>query len=185
MESFVRNMYKLFEAINCCETNKFFLPELMLIYSGIDIVASLERRKDEGTKSSFTRWVEKYLLKAVSLPCTAIELYAARCGILHTLTSRSDLSRKGQVREVLYAWGTGKAPVLQEAARCLGYDYTVIHLSQLNEAFRKGVTMFLEEVSQEQERLKKISEGTNLWFSDLSLEIVDTYLNLSKNNENR
>jgi len=96
-------MDTLFGAINSCEANKFVLPALMLIYSGIDILASLERRKGEGTKASFTRWVDEYLLKAVSLPCTSLELYAARCGILHTLTPESDLSRKGKAREVGYA----------------------------------------------------------------------------------
>ncbi len=103
LKTFERHMDTLFGAINSCEANKFVLPALMLIYSGIDILASLERRKGEGTKASFTRWVDEYLLKAVSLPCTSLELYAARCGILHTLTPESDLSRKGKAREVGYA----------------------------------------------------------------------------------
>jgi len=183
LKTFERHMDTLFAAIDSCEANRFILPALMLIYSGIDIVASLERRKGEGTKASFTRWVDKYLLKTVSLPCTSLELYAARCGILHALTPESDLSRKGKARKVLYAWGTGKAPALQEAGKRLGYDYPVIHLSQLKQAFRKGVDLFLKEASQDRERVKRISEGAGPWFSELSLQMVDTYLSHTKNDE--
>lgn len=183
LKNFKLHMDTLFAAIGSCEANKFILPALMLIYTGIDIVASLERRKGEATKDSFTRWVDEYLLKVISLPCTSLELYAARCGILHTLTSESNLSRKGKAREILYSWGIAKELALQETGRRLGYDYPVIHVSQLNKAFRKAVELFLKEASQDRERVKRISEGAGLWFSDISPEMVDEFLSVNKNDE--
>ena len=85
MQSFYQNLKTLFLAIETCIQDKRILPALMLIYSGVDILASLEQGKS--TRSSFIKWVDEYLLKAHSFPCTSLELYAARCGILHTLTA--------------------------------------------------------------------------------------------------
>ncbi|HUW20012.1 MAG TPA: hypothetical protein VMW16_11990 [Sedimentisphaerales bacterium] len=183
LTNFERHVDTLFKGIDSCEANKLVLPALMLIYSGIDIVASLERKKGEGTQASFTRWVDMYLLKAVSLPCTSLELYAARCGILHGLTPESGLSRKGKAREVAYAWGIAKVSVLQEAASRSGYDYPVIHISQLKEAFCRGVALFLKEASRDQETIKRISEGAGLWFSEVGVEIVDAYLSVTESDK--
>jgi hypothetical protein len=153
----------------------------MLIYSGIDIIASLERKKGEKTKDSFTRWVDEYLIKSVPLPCTALELYAARCGILHTLTDESDLSKKGHARKIIYAWGTGKAGDLQKTAQYLGHNCIAIHISELIIAFKKGVEFFLKDVSQDPNRAKSISEKyADLWFSNTSLEQVDECLAIIK-----
>jgi hypothetical protein len=45
------------------------LSTLILVYSGIDILASLERQPNEGTKAAFVCWAEDYLRK--QRPCHA------------------------------------------------------------------------------------------------------------------
>ncbi len=72
---------------------------------------------------------------------------------------------------------------LQEAGRRLGYDYPVIHISQLKEAFRRAVGLFLKAASENEERVKRISERAGLWFSDIPFEIVDSYLSETKTDE--
>lgn len=62
MEKLHANLSTLFQAIETCLERRLALPALMLIYSGIDVVAAIERRPDEGTRSSFTRWVDRYML---------------------------------------------------------------------------------------------------------------------------
>lgn len=178
MKSFCQNLTTLFLAIEACIQDKRILPALMLIYSGMDILASLDQGKS--TRSSFMKWVDEYLLKAHSFPCTSLELYAARCGILHTLTAESDLSREGRVRQIVYAWGTAKAEDLQEASnRIGGYDHVAIHVSELHQAFRHGVATFIEDLNQNPTRMKTIAKHTGLWFSRLSMEDVAEYLDVT------
>lgn len=69
-----------------------------------------------GTRADFIAWAEKYLLPESGLDCTALELYAARCGALHTMSPESQLAREGKARRVLYAWGTHDAKKLELAA---------------------------------------------------------------------
>ena len=92
------NLAKLVAAIDLCVEQKFIIPALMLIYAGIDSVGALEKRQGEGVKESFVRWTESYLLKATELPCKAIDLYAARCGILHTMAAESRFSSSKSTR---------------------------------------------------------------------------------------
>lgn len=140
MQGFYKNFYSIFESIELCIENKYILPALMLTYSAIDIVGGLERKKGEGTKASFIRFVDGYLLKAIPLGCTALELFGARCGILHAAAAESDLYKKGKVRLVVYAWGTGELDKINETTKLLERsDIVAVHVSDLVEAFRNGL----------------------------------------------
>src|SRR5437870_4084436 len=80
---------------------KMYLPALILIYAGIDTAGWLASAKPSvEVRCRFCRWVERWLLPAKPLGCTALDLYGARCGILHTFTSDSDLSRQGKARRI-------------------------------------------------------------------------------------
>jgi len=140
IEVFYKGLLPVFKAIDLCMENKLILPALMLIYSSIDIVGSLERKEDESTKASFIRWVDNYMLKAKPLGCTALELYGARCGILHALAAESDLYKDGKVRMVIYAWGTAKSDHLKATSKLLERERdVVVHVSDLTEAFKLGL----------------------------------------------
>lgn len=51
-------------------------------------------------------WCEKYILPRLKTedgkPLTALDLYGARCGILHTSTSVSSVAEKGEARQISY-----------------------------------------------------------------------------------
>jgi hypothetical protein len=81
-----RNIMLLGSGIDACIEKKLSGPALILIYSGIDTVGWLDSSEDYATRTSFMKWVDAYLLQAKPLQCTALELYAARCGLLHTFT---------------------------------------------------------------------------------------------------
>jgi hypothetical protein len=79
------------------------LPEqaLVLIYSGIDTLGLLAAPSSvtDATRSTFIPWCEAYIVPRVQSvegdPVTAMDLYGARCGVLHTSTPASALGRKG------------------------------------------------------------------------------------------
>ncbi len=148
------------------------LPEasVELIYSGIDTLGWLGSPQGtaSASRSTFITWCDKYLVASLSssdgIPITAIDLYAARCGVLHTSTPTSDLSSTGKAREICYQFGevigvnffgsTPQDPVLldvehfalsfKEAALRFGDDFaanvsmaSLVH-SRANTFFRWG-----------------------------------------------
>lgn len=98
---------QIFHGIRACLAAGQYheLPALMLTYSAIDIAGWLDSTGSEQVNVTFTRWVNSYMLPAKSLPCSALDLYGARCGLLHTLTSTSRLSGQGKAKHLAYAWG--------------------------------------------------------------------------------
>jgi len=85
------NIMLLGRGIDACIEKKLTAPALILIYSGIDTVGWIDSTDDYATRTSFINWVDAYLLKAKQLQCTALDLYAARCGLLHTLKKRGQI----------------------------------------------------------------------------------------------
>ena len=226
MIAFEENLIGLLESVEDCLAKRRILPCLMLLYSGIDVIASLETGK--ASRSVFIRWVNKYLLKAASLSCTALagcgkslnrddsppqglkpslilhdlrgakaplyhsaagfrdffrsllDLYGARCGILHTFSAKSDMSAQGQAREIVYAWGNAKAADLAETSKVLGRNDCVLHLRELINAFRVGLADSLEEVMKDDKRKQKLEAGAGLWFTHLDQETVKTFLKAAR-----
>jgi len=80
------NLMSLGRGVDVCLYNKLIGPALTLIYTGIDTVGWLDSNNPCATRDSFMGWTNRYLLSSNRLACTAIDLYAARCGLLHTFT---------------------------------------------------------------------------------------------------
>jgi hypothetical protein len=165
------------ESIEDCLNRGRIISCLCLLYSLIDVTASLERLPNEG-RAAFVRWVDENMLKRRSLPCTALELYAARCGVLHSFTPDSDLSRKGQARTIVYAWRKAKAEDLAEAGKRLGRNDVVVHITDIIECFREGLISYLDGVVHDCERLKKIESQATAWFTHMNQKTVRDFLSL-------
>jgi hypothetical protein len=88
---FRNNFDKLFTSIELCFKNEFYTSALIILYSIIDFLAfcNLPENKNEVSKRDFLLWVDKYLLPESLLKCNSLDLYSARCSLLHT--SGSDL----------------------------------------------------------------------------------------------
>ena len=78
---------------------------LALVFSSIDKMAWLTSVNIDHTRSDFIRWIDDYLLPAGSISLDAIDLYAARCGFLHTGSSESKLFRDGKAKQIFYSVG--------------------------------------------------------------------------------
>jgi hypothetical protein len=105
-QNLVSVIQQLHQAVLDCIDREQALPGLALMYATIDILASLERPADQEATGSkeFKRWIENYMpLSALNV--TSSDLWAARCGLLHTFTPSSDKSREGKARELHYVRG--------------------------------------------------------------------------------
>ncbi len=83
---------EIVQASNLCLNSKFPSAALSLMYIALDTAASLDHRlRREASRARFVKWVERYILCSGDLACSALDLYGARCGLLHTYSPRSQL----------------------------------------------------------------------------------------------
>jgi len=146
------SLEEIIEGIDVCQKAHLNNSTLILLYAGIDAVASLEKLPGEQQKFSFLRWVNSYLLPAKQLACSDLELYGARCGLVHNMAAESDLSIQGKVRPVVYSFGGASPTESQNASDALNHGYVAIDSNDLIEAFRVGVHTFWSDVSASPQR---------------------------------
>lgn len=77
---------------------------LILIYAGIDAMASLGMPSDRSraTRADFISWCDAYMSFPGSEQLTGVDLYGARCGLLHTYSAYSEQSDTGRCRKLVY-----------------------------------------------------------------------------------
>jgi hypothetical protein len=131
-------------AIRLCLENHFRMPALALIYCGIDVLANLSRPADNPkvTRPDFENWAERYMECEKLLEVSGLDLYAARCGILHTYTMDSPLSTTGRARPIVYAWGGKNPDEPMNLLRALGRPEVMIKIETLFSAFLHGIESF-------------------------------------------
>ena len=186
MENLFNNYYQLIEATDVCVNKHMIMPALILIYTAIDSVgwiASDNPKEAVGTR--FQNWVNKWMLKNGRLKCTAEELYAARCGVLHTLTPNSTLSEKKGIRKIAYAWGIAKHEDLDESISALSMNNRIvsIHLDDLFSSFREGFADYIEHVFSNREIKEKFLKKSGQHFANLKMEKMDEFLEIARNNK--
>ena len=149
LQNFFKNNADMLAAAERCIELRQHLPSLVLIYSHIDTLAWAASNKSGGdVRVNFEAWARRWLLphlQAQSPEVTATDLYGARCGVLHTLTGKSDLSEKGAAREVAYAWGTAEVEVLRAvmAEAELPRQLVALHYQGLLRSLRHAVLDFV------------------------------------------
>jgi hypothetical protein len=104
--------------------------------------------------------------------CRGVDLYGARCGVLHTFSASSDLGRDGRAKQVIYAWGTGDPEALRRAGRHLGRDDVVVHLSDLLDAFVSGLDKYFAELFADPVRWQQATASAN-WYVNLDKGLLD------------
>lgn len=144
-------------------------PALILIYGTIDILASLDRDEShhDVERSDFKKWVDEYLLPGAQLPCTANDLYAARCGLLHTYSPESSMSRKGEAVPIFYAWGDARARDLRELVDSAGYRATAIHVDTLCDALNTAIERFISGLANDSEHRELVRQRMNKLFVNM------------------
>src|SRR5262249_5940849 len=90
---------------------------------------------------------------------------AARCAILHTLSTVTELTQSGKARPIVYVFGTLKAANLQSAIEALGRKEVAVHVGDLLEAFIGGVNKFLGEIEHDACRQQAIQPRVDLWLT--------------------
>jgi hypothetical protein len=117
------------------------------------------------------------MYKEMPLSPKPIDLYAARCAVLHTMTPESRLSDSKKAIPVVYAWGKAKVEDLDKSIDAFRPgELCAVHLAELSKSFRAGVGHFLENCRSDiacEERMAK-------HFSNLDISTVARFNELEK-----
>lgn len=139
-------------AIGTCVNEGLPEASLALIYSGIDTLGLLAAPPDvvDASSNTFKDWCERYILPRLRSvegePITAVDLWGARCGLLHTSTPLSKAGRDGNAHEMWYQFlgSAGMNLIMNAKLKPLGLD-----VENLATAFKEGGLAFLADLKQD------------------------------------
>ncbi|ELB2862472.1 hypothetical protein QNE90_002081 [Vibrio alginolyticus] len=152
------------EAVDLLHENKLMGQALTIIYSTIDACGLLDApdSQHKATGSTFKSWVNKYMLEDESLECDADDLWGARCAVLHTHTSTSDLSKANKAREIQYVSGPPQHPLVvafMVASKKIGEGKIIgINIDLLVIDFFKAISKFSAEFSEQAKQSEVVRE---------------------------
>lgn len=138
---------------------------VILILSGIDSMAylAMPATQDDVTRSDFVRWAEQYIKFPCNEQLTGLDLYGARCAMLHNYGIASDLSRKGKCRQIGYM--DRSVPEVRFEPK-VSRDLVLVSVPALADAFFFGVDKFLvdlfvdkKKASVAEQRLEKLVQA--------------------------
>lgn len=123
----------------------------ILVYCGIDTMASLMRPdgKPKVDRGDFIEWVEKYLDFGVENGPSGLEIYAARCGMLHANSSESVHTDKGNARQIGYVDRASKRVLVDPAVPTL----ILVSTQGLVLAFLEGVNKSWQDIKASEESI--------------------------------
>ena len=106
------------------------------------------------TSQDFCDWADTYFMTNLNnRACSSMDLYSARCGLLHTMTYESDLTIKQAAKSIFYAWGDHKESDLQQLIRQIGRNDIALHVDGMIAALSKGLQDFLQAIQDDPKKL--------------------------------
>ena len=141
----------LFNAVHNAFEKPDLLPALLMLYVSIDVIASLTRPVGQMDTSGeiFMGWVDEFMLAGQNLPCNSKDIWAARCGFLHTMSVESKLSRHGHARHLEYVDRRELVPQIQATLDRRDAGHVVVSLPAFVEAFLGGAKRFIERLPRD------------------------------------
>ena len=176
MENFYKNYYQMFNGIELCINQKLQLPALTLIYSTIDSLSWLAYGDIGGNKVQFTKWVDEYMDNEKLLDITSLDLYSARCAIIHTLTPNSKRSNKKEASVLCYAWGDANRSLGEKSIEKSGINgLKIIHINDLFESLKIGTLKFTKNDNLNKNTLDRMTQH----YTNISKEELNKFIKLT------
>jgi hypothetical protein len=151
IESFVLDTMK---GITLLHDQKLFGQMLVLLYSSIDALGLLDapESQTEATGTSYKEWVKKYILDGNAFLFNEVDFWAARCSVLHTLTSKSKLSESNRAKQIQYFTGPTDSELakafIAEAINIDGGKHVPANIEEVYIAYLGGLQKFIPELAK-------------------------------------
>jgi hypothetical protein len=122
---------------------------------------NLPSDREDVSREDFIEWVERYIKFLCKEQLSGLDLYGARCSILHTYSAESKLSKTGKCRIVGYMYKSTPEEVVYNDK--VSTELVMVSILGLKEAFFNGIDQFLINVFSDskhapivEKRLKKL-----------------------------
>lgn len=152
---------ELIDGSELCSISGKWLPALSLSLIAIDIMAWLSRPSSapKVKPEHFVAWCDAYLPLS-DLACTSLELYALRCGLLHSQSPRSRYSESAQARRIFLVGTPEDEPTMHRLLAGSGEaaSVVVVPLTTLLEAIHDGAYQFCRGPKQNPSLAKLVGE---------------------------
>ena len=176
MNNFEKNHMQMFIGIDLCLKQNLQFPTLSLIYSLIDSFSWITYG-DIPVETRYIKWIEEYMFKEKKLNVNAIDLYSARCAIIHTLTPNSNKSNNKKASVIAYAWGNKDVEILEKSITNSNKNLKALHINDLYDSLVLGTTKFLaSDILKDENCIKRMHEH----YGAISKEDLINYNNLFK-----
>ena len=163
---YVGNMDVIDECFRDDKYNVRSIPGLILYYSTIDIMTWLGSSRDEAKGGDdFAEWSDKYLTKHLTTDkaCRGVDLWGARCGLIHMASSKSKLLGQGKAEEIIY---------YKNPARPLRDDRIQLEFFDMRNALEKAIEEFLSEADNDPLLKDRILNKARKVLTHFPVEIV-------------
>ena len=137
-----------------------YLPGLILYFSAIDILAFLSKpvKQNEVKRTDFIGWSDQYIIPILDadLGLTAMDLYGARCGIIHSYSPESGLQKKGEAKELSYTDNRMLYQALNAKFGSGDSKMKIVNFRNLLLSLRNGYSTFRLEIDNDNELQQRI-----------------------------
>lgn len=166
---------KMFEAAKLCREHALDVPMLVLIYTAMDTLAwALYGDMIQGVRERFTKLCETYILPSGRIQCAALELYAARCSVLHSLGWESDLSKSGKARSVFYSFGTDDPTLTQAVLEVTNPgQFVSLRPDELLDVLTEAVATVAALAAQDEKLASRLSAAAGKQYKSLESTAAD------------
>ena len=166
---------KMFEAAKLCRDQALDVPMLVLIYTSLDTLAwAVYGDETWKVQRRFISLCNTHVLPDAGLSCTALELYAARCSVLHTLGWESDLSKVKKVRALFYFFENYDPRLAQEV---LDHErpgeFLAIKADELLTAAQRAVERVAQVASSDQSLAARLAVAEGKQYRSLETKAGD------------
>ncbi len=109
LDEIVNGHRGMLKGIRICLEKQCLVSAVTLMFSSIDALAALTRPVTQQSTDSvvFKNWATRFIKPEDKLGCTAIDLWSARCGVLHLYSTESDLTNQNKAKRLYYQWNKG------------------------------------------------------------------------------
>ena len=139
--------------------NKSYRSAVILILTGIDTMAylSMPAGKKNQDCHDFIEWVDRHILFEGKEKPTGLELYIARCVILHSYSDYSSLLNMGNCRTIEFTDQSNPDAIDYSPKES---DKTVkVSVHALSDAFFKGLDRFFDYLFSNKEKVLAAEKG--------------------------
>lgn len=164
----IANVYygQIKRSINICLENECWDAAIKLIYSAIDAMAFLgiPAKAQDVHRTDFINWVDKYIHFPCKEQVTGLDLYGARCAMLHNHSVYSNLSREGKCRLVGYM---DKSIPEVRYRPDVDKNLVMVSIPALAEAFFTGVDRYLIDLFSNKDKAKIAEQRLNIFIQTI------------------